>query len=234
MDVNQTNTRNLILKITFLLTLLIVILDFQALYNSISHLKKYIESDKFNQKYFNECIKYQSIAEIIFGLFGSCAGISACVAGFFFIRNFDCFIEKGLKAFSYFNYLVFGPYLFACTFLGLHYFNKISYFCLEKENLDNKSLNLLIVFCIFLSLFISSFIISLFTPINIITYFHDSIRFNGTGSYILGKIFWKFVFERNRNMIIDTNNNNGGGNAVNHGLNFLDDFDRQLQFYAHI
>ena len=103
MDVNQANTRNLILKITFLLTLLIVILDFQALYNSISHLKKYIESDKFNQKYFNECIKYQSIAEIIFGLFGSCAGISACVAGFFFIRNFDCFIEKGLKAFSYFN-----------------------------------------------------------------------------------------------------------------------------------
>ena len=35
-------------------------------------------------------------------------------------------------------------------------------------------------------------------------------------------------------MIIDPNNNNGGGNAVNNGLNFLDDFDHQLQFYAHI
>jgi hypothetical protein len=34
-------------------------------------------------------------------------------------------------------------------------------------------------------------------------------------------------------MIIEPNNNNNNNN-INNGLNFLDDFDHQLQFYAHI
>ena len=40
--------RNIILNIIFFLTLLIVILDFVQLYDSINSLKKYIESDKYN------------------------------------------------------------------------------------------------------------------------------------------------------------------------------------------
>ncbi len=227
---NIQNTRNIIINTTFFLMTFIVILDFYALYNTISHLKKYVESDKFDHIYFDECIKYQCIAEITFGIFGSLAGVSACIAGFSFIVNFEYFSEKCFKTFFHINYLVFGPYLFGCTFLGLHNFNRISYFCLEKDNLKNKSLNLLIVFCIFLSLSVSSFIISLFYPMNIISFFNDSIRFNDGGSYILGNIFWKYVFERNGNIILNYQNDNINNNR-NEG-NFLDEFDHSIQLYA--
>ena len=227
---NIQNTRNIIINTTFFLMTFIVILDFYALYNTISHLKKYVESDKFDHIYFDECIKSQCIAEITFGIFGSLAGVSACIAGFSFIVNFEYFSEKCFKTFFHINYLVFGPYLFGCTFLGLHNFNRISYFCLEKDNLKNKSLNLLIVFCIFLSLSVSSFIISLFYPMNIISFFNDSIRFNDGGSYILGNIFWKYVFERNGNIILNYQNDNINNNH-NEG-NFLDEFEHSIQLYA--
>ena len=146
--------RNIILNIIFFLTLLIVILDFVQLYDSINSLKKYIESDKFNEMYFEECIKYQSFSEIIFGFFGSIAGISACVVGFSLIVNFEYFVEKCLKTFCYFNYVFFGPYLLGCTFLGLHHFNKISYVCSDKNDLSKKNLNLhyILLFILFLIL----------------------------------------------------------------------------------
>ncbi len=226
--------RNIILNIIFFLTLLIVILDFVQLYDSINSLKKYIESDKFNEMYFEECIKYQSFSEIIFGFFGSIAGISACVVGFSLIVNFEYFVEKCLKTFCYFNYVFFGPYLLGCTFLGLHHFNKISYVCSDKNDLSKKNLNLLIVFCLFLAFFISSFVISLYTSVHIVSYFIESIRFSDGGSYILGKIFWRYVIERSQNLNfnnnnnIDINNNNNGNN----GIMFLDDFDNTLQLFG--
>jgi hypothetical protein len=65
---------------------------------------------------------------------------------------------------------------------------------------------------------------------NIISFFNDSIRFNDGGSYILGNIFWKFVFERNRNIIFNYQNDNNN-NYHNEG-NFLDDLEHSIQLYA--
>ena len=65
---------------------------------------------------------------------------------------------------------------------------------------------------------------------NIITFFNDSIRFNDGGSYILGNIFWKFVFGRNSNIIFNYQNDNIN-NSLNGG-NFLEDLEHTIQLYA--
>ena len=65
---------------------------------------------------------------------------------------------------------------------------------------------------------------------NIISFFNDSIRFNDGGSYILGNIFWKYVFERNGNIILNYQNDNINNNR-NEG-NFLDENDHSIQLYA--
>ncbi len=231
-DNSSIVARNIILNIIFVLTILIVILDFVQLYESINSLKKYVESEKYNEIFFEQCIKYQSFSEIIFGFFGSIAGISACIVGFSLIINFEYFVDKCLKTFIYFNYICFGPYLLGCTFLGLHYFNKISYVCLDKNDTSKKSLNLLIVFCLFLAFFISSFVISLFTSMHIVSYFIESIRFSDGGSYILGKIFWRYVIDRSQNLNLNYNQNNNNNNNNNNNVMFLDDFDNTLQIFG--
>lgn len=225
MDNNNGDGSQAGIKMIFLLSFILLLLDlfeFCTTFTSISH---------YNQIYsieiFNECIKYQSISQLLFALFGSFAAMSACILSLGLICSFDFFINKLLECFLYYNYIIFGPFLLGTCFLGGYYFKQAAYVCDEHQI---KHLHFTMAFSLFFSFIISVSITIIYSMVITSAFLYNSIRFEGDGSVIIGKLFWYFIRNRVRstfnNEIIDNQNNrlinsNNNNNRLQESINQL-------------
>ena len=185
------------IKLILLLALILSFMDALQIYFTFSSFSSY---STLPSNIFNTCIKYQSIAETIFALYGTYAGLSLAILCFGLITNYDFFIGKGLRAYIYYNYCIFGPYLLCVSFMGFSYYDKIAYVCDDKDY-KVRYLNITLVFCLLFSFVMSIFVTVSYMVINVNNLFMNSIRFNPGGSLLLGYAFWKYAIRRGTNNV---------------------------------
>lgn len=203
MDGGEDNLR-MALQIVFVLSSILVFMDLLELYVSYYSLIDY--SAKLLPQIFDQCVKYHIITQMFFTVFATLAGFSACIMSIGLLINSNFFAVKLLDAFMYYNFYAFGPFLLSSTILSFIYFGQVTYNC-DANDFSKQYLNFSTVICIIIA-FIFSFIISVgYTAVGSFDLFNDSIKFNPEGNYVLGKIFWKYVFNR-ANETIHVNQDN--------------------------
>lgn len=152
--------------------------------------------------------------QIVFTIFATMAGISAFMMSAGLLISHDFFARKALDSFVNFNFNVFGPYLLTISIFGFTYYDRILYNC-SREDFNVKHLNfstlLALVICFFISFFIT-FVLSFFEGYRVML---RSIRFSNNGYKFLGKLFWKYVFNRRRDEFQRSQN------AIDHQFNIL-------------
>jgi hypothetical protein len=206
------------LKIVLILSIMLVMMDTYELYFTYGRLVEY--SQKFELIVFENCIKYHVISQMFFTSFATFSGISAALMSLGLLVNYEFFSVKCIDTFLYLNYIIFGPYLLSTCVLGYSNFGLIAYNC-EAGNIDKKYLN----FSTLLALLVCSVMSMLLTLGFSVVYgflkMKNSIRFRSGGNYILGRLFWRYVFNRTR-QISDANevemNEVGMGNRARRGV----------------
>ena len=195
---------NSALKLIFSLSFILVIMDIIEIYFSYMSMIKALKI--FDLEFFEVCLKYHFITQIFFTFFATFAGLSACLMSLGLIVHYNFFSTKCLDTFFYWNYIIFGPYLFSSTSLGYIYFSEISITC-NMNNNNQMNFNYSTLFALILC-FTISFTITFFFSIIWAHYkFTESIRFGNDGNRFIGRLFWNQVFSRrqNTNTIIDDN-----------------------------
>lgn len=199
------------LKIIFILSLTFVALDVFQIISTFSSISRY--ASILPPDIFDKCLRYQYINELGFSIFGIFSGLSAGILSMGMICDVDYFTNQIFDSFLQFNYLIFGPYLFAGCVLGFYYFDNIAYVCDEK-NPNIKYVNFSTVISILFCLSMSAIITLIFSSVMSVEKLTKSIRFVDGGNRIIGKVFWYFVLNRNNN----NNNSNNSGNNNNNNL----------------
>lgn len=217
MENNNENGSQTGIKIIVLLSLVLLLLDLFEFCTTFTTIIHYNEI--YSIEIFNECIKYQSIAQLFFALFGSFAAISACLLSLGLVISFDLFIDKLLQCFLYYNYNIFGPFLLGSCFIGGYYFKQSAYICDEHQN---KHLHFTMVFSLFFSFIISVCITIIYSMISSTSLLYYSIRFQPNGNVIIGRMFWFFIQNRVQsslnNEIVNNPNNRSNDNNNNNSL----------------
>ena len=138
-------------------------------------------------------------------LIASLSAISAIFLSVGFIINKDFFLEKLFETYTYYNYFIFGPFLFCTGIFGFINYKKICYSCEEMPY--TISINFRMLFCLIIILLIGFVVTCGYSTVHMLEYMNDSIKFINNSNYFLGKAFWKFALTRNRNRSrIRTNN----------------------------
>lgn len=198
MESNQEDTSRTTLKIVLILSLLLVTMDIYEFYFTYDRLIDL--SVKFEPKVYEDCVKYHLLSQMFFTMFATFSGISATIMSFGLLINYDFFTFKFIETFLYFNYLIFGPYLLACCCLGFYNFSIVAFDCDIRDH-SKKYLNfstlLALIICCLLSFFLTIGVSSYRGYINML----NSIRFRPNGSYIVGRLFWRYIFNRARESI---------------------------------
>jgi len=211
----------------FLVSGILVIVDSIEIYVSFKEFHLYgISLDYY---VFEKCVKYHMITKIVFSLFSLLAGLSAFLISGLLLINNNFVLEKLIKTFFYWSYLLFGPYFFVVSVIAFWHLNEIAYICdskdIESSNLSISTL-ITVIICFGMSLGITLSISVIFVVEN----FVDSIRFRQSGLRCVGRLFWWCAL-RNRNenntenvilnevVNIDNNNDNNNGNGNNNNSN---------------
>ncbi len=209
---DNTDTSRVALKIVFVLSLILVCMDFLEFYYEYQQMKEL--SIKYEAMVFEECIKYHALSQMFFTFFATFSGISATIMSLGLLVDYEFFSYKMIDTFLNYNYLIFGPYLFIVCLIGFYNYDLILYNCDSKLFYEKKLFN----FSTFLALlvcFLFSFVLfigySIFYSLRRLI---SSIRFTPEGNYILGRIFWRYVLSRN-NSNINANRRENNNNIIN-------------------
>ena len=179
MDNNdEDNSSRFAIKLVFFLSLLLVGMDILEIYFSYFSLIEY--SKTLVPIVYTKCVKYPIITQMFFTTFATLAGLSACI------------MSLGLLINEHFS---FGPFLLGCSILAFCYFGQVCYSC-DSDNYNVQYLNISTVICIIIAFTIGLIVTLSFSIISAFEYFNNSIKFNRDGNYLLGKLFWKYVFGR--------------------------------------
>ncbi|MCQ2820826.1 MAG: hypothetical protein MJ252_26500 [archaeon] len=197
------------LKVVFILSTVLVLMDIAELYLSYNSLFDY--AIELTIPIFEQCAKYHIITQMFFTGFATLAGLSACLMSFGLLLNYQLFADKFLDTFIYYNFYSFGPFLLGCSILGFVYFDEVCYNC-DSENYQRRFLNISTLACLVISFTISTFITMAYTIIGTKILYDDSLRFKPDGNYFLGKVFWKYVFNRGRETVAERNRNENENN----------------------
>lgn len=208
MEDGQDESR-IALKIVFILSLILVSMDVMEIYFAYSQLIE--TSTTIDAIVFESCVKYHILSQMFFTAFATFAGISACIMSIGLVINFEFFAVKVMDTFLHFNYLIFGPYLFGSCLLGYYNFSKIAFNC-DSKNINKTYLNFSTVLALFICI-LFSFIVTLgYSIFWSLRKFMYSIRFRPEGNYVLGRIFWRYVFNRSSDSIQLANGGHIGNN----------------------
>ena len=192
MDDSEDSSRTA-LKIVFVFSLLLIFMDIYELYFSYYSLIDYAES--FLPEVFEQCVKYHIITQMFFTVFAAFAGFSACIMSFFMLFNYHFFINKLIETFMFYNFYAFGPILLGLSTFAFIYFDKVCNIC-DNDNYTKQYINFVTVACLVISFLVSLLITVWYSAVGAFDLFNNSIRFTSDGNYIIGKIFWKIVFNR--------------------------------------
>ena len=181
------------IKCLFILSLLLITMDILELYYSYIYLLDY--SKTLSQVIFNQCVKYPIITQLFFTVFATLAAFSASLMSLGLLIDYQVFALKLIDSFMYYNFYCFGPFLLGSTILAFCNFGKVCYSC-DNDDYNKKYLNISTVIYLVIAFTISSLVTFGFSIISAFEYFNNSIKFTRDGNYLLGKIFWKYVFQR--------------------------------------
>ena len=194
MDNNdEDNSSRFAIKLVFFLSLLLVGMDILEIYFSYFSLIEY--SKTLVPIVYTKCVKYPIITQMFFTTFATLAGLSACIMSLGLLINEHFFALKLLDTFVFYNFYSFGPFLLGCSILAFCYFGQVCYSC-DSDNYNVQYLNISTVICIIIAFTIGLIVTLSFSIISAFEYFNNSIKFNRDGNYLLGKLFWKYVFGR--------------------------------------
>ena len=193
LDDEPCNTDKLSALFVLIIAITLFVMDFLSIYYSYNYLL--YASKKYSFDTFDKCIKYQSISELFFILFATLASISAGIMALGIILGHELFFEKFLVTFLNFNYYVFGLLLLSSSLIGLIYYNKVCYDCIDN-NPKKQEFNLSTMICLNLILFVGGIISFLSSSMNTFEYVCDCVKLKKDGNYFLGKAFWKYVLMR--------------------------------------
>ena len=214
---NDIYAYNFTLKIIFVISFTLVILDCIQIFLIFDAIIK--GYNKFPIEVFNECIKYQKIGDLFFSFFGVFTGMSVSFLSFGLLSNMETFRDKFFDIFVYYNYIIFGPYLLSICFLSFYYFKDIAFTC-NPNNFKQRFVNLSTVICILFSLSFSLMITIVGSVAYSVKTVIESISSDRDGNYLIGRIFWGYIFSRHfNNNNNGNNNNNNGNNNGNNGNN---------------
>ena len=177
-----------------IIAITLLVLDYFSLYYSYDYLL--YASKRYPFEVFDKCIKYQSFTEIFFTIFAFMAAISDGVMAIGILMGYDLFFEKFLLTFLNFNHYIFGLLLFSSSFIGIFYYNKFCYDCVER-NPKHLEFNLSTMICLILIALVGGVVTIFFSSFNAFEYMCNSVKFNKDGNYFVGKAFWKYVLTRN-------------------------------------
>ena len=218
---NALFSYSLTLKIICFLSIAFVLLDLVQIYYLISSIPTYYE--KLPLEAFNSCIRYQTITDIFFAIFGIMTGASATVLSLGMIYDTDYFTSVIFDAYLHYNYILFGPFLLVICCFGFYFFDSIAYTC-DSNNYNIRYVNFTTVMCLLFSLSFSLIITIVFSVVRAIESFMKSVRFEIDGNYLLGKAFWYYVFSfrsnDNANQNQNSNANNTNSNIRLNGIDF--------------
>lgn len=187
---DNIETSRVALKIVFILSLLLVTMDFFEIYFSWAHL---VETSKtLDIDIFERCVKYHIISQLFFTMFATFAGLSACLMSLGLIINYEVISMKFIDVFLYWNYLIFGPYLLGICILGFFYINNVAYNC-DVNDYNKRYLNLSTILAIIVC-FIMSLVITIGYSVFLALYkMLNSVRFTNNGNRLIGRLFWRYV-----------------------------------------
>jgi len=194
------DTSRVALKIVFILSVLLVLMDLLEFYLEYQHLLQM--SIKFDAFLFEQCIKYHALTQMFFTFFATFAGLSAALMSLGLLVNYEFFVYKIIDTFLFYNYLIFGPYLLAACLIGLLNYNLVLFNCDSREFTNKMTLNFSTLLALVICSMISFIITAGYSVFYGIRKMINSIRFNRNGNYLIGRIFWQYVLYRNR----DNNN----------------------------
>lgn len=212
MDDSDDNSRSA-LKVVFIFSLLLIIMDIYELYFSYNSLIDFSQS--LFPEVFDQCVKYQIITQMFFTVFAALAGFSACIMSFFMLVNYQLFIYKLLETIIYYNFYAFGPLLLGLSCFGFFNFGKVCIVC-DEDDYTIQYVNFVTVIFLVAAFFLSLLITIWYSAVGGIETFKNSIKFTSDGNYVIGKMFWKIVFNRGIQLLRgDDNNNNNRDDDIN-------------------
>ena len=132
---------------------------------------------------------------MFFTAFAAFAGIRACIMSFFMLFNYLFFINKLIETFMFYNFYAFGPILLGLSTFGFIYFDKVCNIC-DNDDYTKQYINFVTVLCLVITFLVSLLITVWYSAVGAFDLFNNSIRFTSDGNYIIGKLFWKIVFNR--------------------------------------
>ena len=203
MDGDQdTSTATTSLKIVFVLSIILICIDFYDGYNSYGSLVEY--SQTLIPEVFEQCVKYHLIAHMFYTVYGALASFSAGVASLALLTNYNSFLSYFFGVFLFYNYYIFGPLLLGFSLFGMINFDKVCYVC-DSSNYHYKNINAFTVIGISFAFMLSLMVTVIYAIFTSNVYITNSIKFNSDGSYILGKVFWWVTFNRGREVVGSNN-----------------------------
>ena len=187
---------------SFLGTSLFLILITYFLYSEIYSLYYFIIyfQNKINttsDSVFERCIKYPSLNEIYKSILFLLIIIDLFLFMCIFEINNEELVSKIFYAFIHFNYYLFGPVLTGFSTLGLIFYDKICFYCLNDDpSIRNFDFSIFLVFL--LSLFLGINILLGYNGLDTFNFLIESLGFKEGSNYFLGKLFWKTAQWRRR------------------------------------
>jgi hypothetical protein len=189
----DSDSYNRALKLIFVLSFILVLMDIGEVYLSYSEMTKAIRL--YDTYTFKNCLQYHYITQMFFTSFATFAGLSACIMSFGLLIDYQFFSNKCIDTFFRWNYMIFGPYMFAVCMMGYYNFSDIVYVCDMKDR-QKMYMNYSTLFALILC-FVISFIITFAAAVIWGYYkFVQSIRYGPEGYRVVGRLFWNYILSR--------------------------------------
>ena len=199
---NEIDNSRVALKIVFILSFLLVVMDFLEIYFSFLHLKA--ASLKFEFYVYENCIKFHILSQLVYTFFATFAGLSAFIMSLGLLIDYEYFSSKLLDTFMFWNYMFFGPYLLTACILGYINFGSVAFNC-DPRDITQKYINFTTLLSLIICFLLSIFITMLYSFLFAIKKMFLSITNRDGGWKFLGRMFWTYVFTRTNFPILSTN-----------------------------
>ena len=198
--------------VTGIIIFITILISVYNIYN-LFHIVNIIKNTYLLLPYqiFEECYLYQEYLNLFIEFISFFLGMDLIllitIPIFDNNTNLEIFFDKYSKSFVYFNYLIFGPFIMGCLFLGIKHYDKFIYSCSSINPIEKKvnyRLFVLFIFGILLSSLITFFGSYYFEN----EFFSNSIKCRSSGNYIIGNLFWDYALKRSRRFKNRQNINN--------------------------
>ena len=197
---DNDNGNNSIWPLIFFLFLVGILLVNELYYLHVL-IKDYIfDINNTTDIVFDKCIKFPSLSRLYISVFFILLLIGLIISSIIFHLHNEELFQKLFHVFIYFILYLLGPLLTGFTTLGILFYRRICFSCINND--PNRILFDSYTFlCLICSEFIGINALLVYNNFDTKYNLNNSIRFKENGNYFLGKLFWKATQWRRRGLI---------------------------------